>query len=76
MLPKVKLKGIYNIVFFKNFIDSIIRYFPMILSMLDNEDIGLQFEQNSFDSFLFTSVTLATFGMDENTPDEKSIYAR
>ena len=51
----------------------------MILSMLDNEDIDLQFEQNSFDSFLFTSVTLATFSMDENTTDEKdrlNIYAR
>ena len=42
----------------------------MILSMLDNKEIG-PFEQNSFDSFLCTGITLAIFSMDENTPDEK-----
>ena len=39
--------------------------------MLDNKDIGLWFEQNCFDSFLWTGITLAIFRMDGNTPDEK-----
>ena len=43
----------------------------MILSMLANKEIGLYFEQNNFDSFLYTGITLATLNMDENTPDEK-----
>ena len=43
----------------------------MILSMLDNKEIGLTFEQNSFDSFWCTVITLAILSMDGNTPDEK-----
>ena len=42
----------------------------MILSMLDNKEIG-PFEQNSFDSFLSTGITLAIFSMDGKTPEEK-----
>ena len=44
----------------------------MILAVLDNKETGLQFEQNSFDSFLYTGITLATFSMDGNTPNEKN----
>ena len=42
----------------------------MILSMLDNKEIG-PFEQNSFDSFLCTGITLAIFSTDGKTPEEK-----
>ena len=38
--------------------------------MLDDKEIYLLFEQNSFDSFLCTGIILAVFSVDENTPDE------
>ena len=39
--------------------------------MLDNKEIGLYFEQNSFDSFLCTGITLAIFTINGNTSNEK-----
>ena len=42
----------------------------MILSMLDNKEVCVSFEQNSFHSILCTGITFATFSMDGNTPDE------
>ena len=45
----------------------------MILSMLDNKEVGPEFERSSFDSFLCTSITLAIFNMDGNTLDEKDV---
>ena len=43
----------------------------MTLSMLDNKEISLYLEQNSFDSFLCTGITLAIFNIDGNTTDKR-----
>ena len=45
----------------------------MILSMLDNKEIDLQFEHKNFDSFLCNGITLAIFSMDGKTRDEKDL---
>ena len=43
----------------------------MILSVLDTKEMDLLFEQNSFESFLCTGITLSIFSRDWNTPNEK-----
>ena len=43
----------------------------MILSMLNNKAIGLEFKHANFDSFLCTGIALTTFRMDGKTPDGK-----
>ena len=43
----------------------------MILSILDNKEIGLEVQHNNFDSVFCPGITLAIFGMDRKTPNEK-----
>ena len=43
----------------------------MNLSMLDNKEISLYHDQNSFDSFLCAGITLAIFNIDGNTTDKR-----